>query len=633
MKRFFYIVLLGTLFSINAFAQQNRPGHDWTVNSSQYSNNMNMIIQVQQNGIIDASLMIGAFCGDECRGTANATHYNTLGDFWFLTIHGINDGDPISFYVKKDGVELDMVTTYSTVFITNDMLGDILHPVVINFISLSARDYTLITDPSQLVVGRSLFIANGMQGTVSAMGSQDNGLRNPVEIELTDHRVNLTPAYNALDESDVFVFSLGGDATGWTLFDEVNIGYLRSTGTRFDLSVDATLNELSKWQITLNANGTVTLYNDNANYYIAFYEGEGFYCSKEPMDLYLFTECSVVSGMQNVIAIDDVTTMYVVPSGSVLTVNELSTVDASNLIIEDGAQLVSSSPNVLATLQKNIIAYSDAQTNEGWYTIAAPLAAAAVSSSSNLTVNDFDLYEFDETNLTNEEWRNYKTPGNFVEFTQGRGYLYANNTDMTVNLFGVLNSSDVSVPVTYTEARSDELKGFNLIGNPFPHVIYKGQGGAIDDSRLADGYYLLSNDGSWQVKTCTDPILPGMGIMVLTSEAGNLTIAKTTAQAAAESGAKRGSKMDLGRLSLCVGNGASTDVAYLYGGTNGRNLTKISHQNSQVPELSFCSNRERYAICHLEEDEDAVDVRFDHQATASYTMTWDVADWHGSHPY
>ena len=91
--------------------------------------------------------------------------------------------------------------------------------------------------------------------------------------------------------------------------------------------------------------------------------------------------------------------------------------------------------------------------------------------------------------------------------------------------------------------------------------------------------------------------------------------------------------MDLGRLSLCVGNGASTDVAYLYGGTNGRNLTKISHQNSQVPELSFCSNRERYAICHLEEDEDAVDVRFDHQATASYTMTWDVADWHGSHPY
>ena len=229
------------------------------------------------------------------------------------------------------------------------------------------------------------------------------------------------------------------------------------------------------------------------------------------------------------------------------------------------------------TSRQSISAYADVNEADGWYTVAAPLKAAGVVSSSNMTAFEYDLYEFDETNLTNEEWRNFKLPENFKDFTPGRGYLYANNHDMTLNLFGTLNVSNTSIDLTYTAGRIDDLKGFNLIGNPYPHVIYKGQGAAIDDNRLSDGYYLLSNDGAWQVKTYSDPILPGQGALVMTVEAGDFTIVKTTAVATAESSASKGRSTGLGRIALRVNDGASEDVAYLYGTKEGSSLRKISH--------------------------------------------------------
>ena len=285
------------------------------------------------------------------------------------------------------------------------------------------------------------------------------------------------------------------------------------------------------------------------------------------------------------------------------------------------------------TSRQSISAYADVNEADGWYTVAAPLKAAGVVSSSNMTAFEYDLYEFDETNLTNEEWRNFKLPENFKDFTPGRGYLYANNHDMTLNLFGTLNVSNTSIDLTYTAGRIDDLKGFNLIGNPYPHVIYKGQGAAIDDNRLSDGYYLLSNDGAWQVKTYSDPILPGQGALVMTVEAGDFTIVKTTAVATAESSASKGRSTGLGRIALRVNDGASEDVAYLYGTKEGSSLRKISHLDNEFPELSFYLDRERFAIAHVDDSVAAVEVRFDNRRVATYTMTWDLSEWQGGHPY
>lgn len=631
MKRFLMILMVGLLFSTSLFAQQYRPGHDWTVHSSAYDFNMTLVVQVQQNGVLDPNLEIGAFCGEECRGTASAHYESVLNKYlWYFVIHG-NNGDNLSFYVREGGVEMDLETDYSLVFSPNAIIGNPATPPVINFTSQMTHDYLLVTDASQLVAGRSYLIASGSDGTIAAMGRQDGGKRTSVSVAVDQHKTNLMPAGTASDTEKVFAYTMGSGASGWTLFDAVNEGYLEDGTNNHDLVVNTT-SQVS-WTININADGTATFEDEARGHYMASYGNEGFYCSDSRQNLSLFAQCELISGEQASLEVTDNASMYVVPSGNTFTVDELSTVHVSNLIVEEGAQLVNASNNVLATLQKRVNAYTNPDLTDGWYTIAAPLKTAAVASHSNLTVFDYDLYEYDETNLSHEEWRNYKAPNSFEDFNPGKGYLYANNTDMTVNLFGILNVMNVNLSLTYTDERNDELKGFNLIGNPYSHTIYKGHGAALDDDRLADGYYILSNDGAWQVKTYTDPILPGTGFMVLASEEGNYTIAKTTSAATAESNAKRGSENNLGRLSLSVSDGASVDVAYLYGGTEGRNLRKIAHMNGSHPELSFCMERERYAIAHQEGGEGMVDVCFDRQGTASYTMTWDVADWHGSHPY
>lgn len=548
MKRFFVIVMAGLFLSFDLYAQHTRPGHDWTVNSTAFDFNMTIVVQVQHDGVVDASLEIGAFCGEECRGTVKAKYETVLDKYvWYLVIHG-NAGDPINFYVRQAGVELDAETNYSLVFVANNIIGNPVNPLVINFTSSAPHDYLLVTDPSQLVAGRDL------------------------------------------------------------LFSTTKV-----------LDVDnATAITLESWEIDVKADGTARLVSLS---------------SDEKLEGYLFAQCVFISGAYDILDVTNAQTMYVVPSGSTLTVDELNTVDVSNLIVEDGAQLVNASPSVRATLQKNISAYADIEVSDGWYTVAAPLRAVDVDLNSNMTAFEYDLYEFDETNLTHEEWRNYKVDGNFENFTPGRGYLYANDHDVTLNMFGPLNAANVTVVMTYTADRPDELKGFNLIGNPYPHAIYKGHGAAIDDNRLSDGYYLLSNDGAWQVKTYSDPILPGQGVLVMTAEAGDFTIAKTTALATAESSTSKGRSTDHGRISLRVSDGASEDVAYLYGTMEGRNLRKIPHLNNDVPELSFCLDRERFAIAHVDDSLAAVEVRFDNRKVATYTMTWDLSEWQGGHPY
>lgn len=550
MKRFLIILVAGLLLPASLFAQHTRSGHDWTVHSSSYSFNMTVIAQVQLNGTVDSELEIGAFCGEECRGTATSQYETSLSRYnWYLTIHGDTEGDPISFFVRKQGVELEAVTAYSTTFSINGIIGNPINPQIINFTtSAPQNNYLLVTDPSQLVAGRNYLFS----------------------------------ATEVLDVTNAMAITL------------------------------------DSWTINVSADGSATLRNVS---------------NDETLNGYLFVQCEFIYGVHATLNITDATALYVVPSDSILTVNELSTVNAGNLILEDGAQLVNASPNVQATLQKNITAYADVDDAEGYYTLAAPLNSTEVASSSNMTVFDYDLYEFDETDLVHEEWRNYKAAGNFDSFTPGRGYLYANSHDLTLNFFGTMNNSNENITLTYTDARNDELVGCNLIGNPYPHVIYKGQGGAIDDTRLADGYYLLSYDGAWQAKTCTDPIQPGVGILVMAFEAGDFTIVKTNNQATTESKNRRDLGNDRGRLSLSVSNGASKDVAYLYGEKDGRGLKKISHMNSRVPELSFYCNRERYAIASYDDDEAFMDIRFDNRVAATYTLTWDVADWHGEHPY
>ena len=309
-----------------------------------------------------------------------------------------------------------------------------------------------------------------------------------------------------------------------------------------------------------------------------------------------------------------------VQSGKTLTVNGLlSNTSAEGLVIEDGAQIVNASANVAATLKKDVQAYNNGDA-EGWYTIASPMNEMPIEGSSFATT-EFDLYRFNESNLTNEEWENYKANlADFTTFEKGRGYLFANSNSFSPVFIGTLNNMDVTCSLTYTNRPNDPLSGFNLIGNPFPHNIYKGAGAAIDNANLASGYYTLTNEGTWQAHTFEDAILPGQGILVKATAPTVLTIVKSNLAATSESSEAERSK---GSLSISIAGDNGQDQAYVYFG-QGIGLDKVKSIALNAPSLAVRNGNGDFAIAHCDKKSDAVELVFTTPDEGSFTMDVNV---------
>ncbi|MCR5659248.1 MAG: leucine-rich repeat protein [Bacteroidales bacterium] len=307
-------------------------------------------------------------------------------------------------------------------------------------------------------------------------------------------------------------------------------------------------------------------------------------------------------------------------SGNTLTVTgALANAAPTGLVIKDGAQLVNASSNVAATMEKSISAHDGASTD--WYTIASPMNDMVIEGSNFLT-SEYDLYRFNETNLTSEEWENHKANfTDFMTFENGRGYLYANNNDFTPTFTGTLNASAVTYSLTCTNRHDDPLSGFHLIGNPFPHNIYKGAGAAIDNANLASGYYTLTNEGTWQAHTYEDAILPGQGVLVKATAPTVLTIAKSNVAASSESSEAKRCK---GSLSISVAGDNGQAQAYMYFG-QGIGLAKVKSIAKDVPSLAVRDGNGDFAIAHCAKKSDAVELVFTTPTDGSFTLTVDVA--------
>ena len=311
----------------------------------------------------------------------------------------------------------------------------------------------------------------------------------------------------------------------------------------------------------------------------------------------------------------------VIESGSTLIVTgDLVNGDEDGLVIADGAQVINASSNVKATVEKNIVAYT-AKDGDGWYTIASPVDDMLIEGSPFLNP-EYDLYRYNETRI-GEEWENYKYAGNidFTTFENGRGYLYANNNSFSPIFTGTLNNSDVTCGVTYTD-RTDGLSGFNLIGNPFPHAIYKGNGGAIDDNNLASGYYTLDNESTWHTHTYEDAIMPGQGVLIKTTLSKNLTIAKSNAVATAETNS---AKVAAGRLDIKVAGNTGEDRAFVYF-SHGIGLEKMSSLSDQVPNLWIQEQDNNYAITHVDNNYESLDICFSNKLDADFTISFATRD-------
>lgn len=303
--------------------------------------------------------------------------------------------------------------------------------------------------------------------------------------------------------------------------------------------------------------------------------------------------------------------MLVVADGSALSVTgDLVNDNPDNLVLQDGAQIVNTSPNVAAKAKKNITAYT-AKDSNGWYLISSSVNDMLIAGSDFLT-ETYDLYRYNESSTT---WENYRSGhADFTTFEKGRGYLYANSNGISPAFVGTLNNAAVTYQVTANSSTAS--KGINIIGNPFPHNIYKGAGGAIDDSNLESGYYELTYSGAWIAHAFDDAIAPGQGVLVVAKSNGNVTIAKTNTEATAESA----SKSDVKRLKINVSGNGSEDRTYAYF-SEGDGLEKLDNFSSSAAQISIKNGENDYAIAHVGEECETMDVIFKNTKNADYTIT------------
>lgn len=330
---------------------------------------------------------------------------------------------------------------------------------------------------------------------------------------------------------------------------------------------------------------------------------------------------------------DILTSTIKVKDGCVLTIagngnliaEDIVTEDGAQIIIEDGGQLYSETSDAQITVKKVFTPYENENESTGWYTISAPIATLPITTNTTLTETpgDFDLYRLDEAEA---EWENFKDEANaFTTLDLGRGYLYAHNTESNgKQMSGNLNCANTDCDITYTELG---MKGWNLIGNPFTHNIYKGAEAAIDDENLSSGYYVLDNSGAWEVKTYNDPIKPLQGILVQnnnTESQHSISINNTFAPAANESGLN--SKGSSKRIEIQVSDGTVSDKAYIYLG-EGHGLEKRENIDRQHPALYIRYNDTDFAIAHIDSDAEAIPLGFKHHGKSTYKIsTKDEAD-------
>ena len=152
----------------------------------------------------------------------------------------------------------------------------------------------------------------------------------------------------------------------------------------------------------------------------------------------------------------------------------------------------------------------------GWRFIASPLVddvnPTDVINLIDATPDNYDLYRLDPSTTT---WENYKAHTNGFVLENGKGYLYAHNSDVTLSFLGTVN--------TAASKEVDLSEGWNLVGNPF-----------AASATVDQNYYIMHPDGTHieptQVLSAT-AIPAYTGIIVQATTDGSITFTKVAQNA------------------------------------------------------------------------------------------------------
>ncbi|MCX6268443.1 MAG: hypothetical protein NTW16_13960 [Bacteroidetes bacterium] len=362
--------------------------------------------------------------------------------------------------------------------------------------------------------------------------------------------------------------------------------------------------------------------------------------------------------IENSLTINSGTTLTIAPAIKLNVVGSITNnAGASGLVLQSNsagtASLLHHTDNVSATVQRYF-----SGTTEAWHFLSSPVADQNIGanqgssdswlpSGSYPNGTGYDLYIWDEPTST---WIykldvispvNWNTLNPGSDFVAGRGYLYAfQAVNPTKTFTGHLNNGLFNYPLTASSS-IDSLKGFMVVGNPYPSEVdwqaisgwtrssLVSSGGGVDMwiyNPAASNYGVCNSiAGSTGTNSITRYIAPMQGYVVRSSGAGTLTI-DNPVRVLSDANWFKGLKQDDNRISLCVKSDAGSgfdEIQLNFGYSSNQNgAMKLFSTVATAPSLYMANQAENLSVryCTNTNDNSVVPVRFDPGIDGDYTM-------------
>ena len=333
--------------------------------------------------------------------------------------------------------------------------------------------------------------------------------------------------------------------------------------------------------------------------------------------------------------------------------------DTTGLVIHSTADgmgsLIHNTDDVPGTVYRYI-----GDNAEDWHFLASPVEEQTIADTSNWTPagsygddTGYDLYVWDEptscwiydqNTSVSPTWNEVHPTAHFV---QGRGYLYAlQDSDVVKTFTGNLGNGTVSYSVTAdgTAGTTEDYKGFNLIGNPYPSSIDWTDDDGYSRSMLPlDGsgydvwiwstennnYGVFNSAGSSGTNGVTQYIAPSEGFFILAENGGTFDF-NNDARVNANSGAwVKSAVAGSERIEVSVqaksteGYGGDEVLLDLGNTANTGGALKLFSQVETAPGLYLPLEDEYYTTRHLTDtvENKTIELGFKAGCEGDYTLT------------
>jgi surface protein len=277
----------------------------------------------------------------------------------------------------------------------------------------------------------------------------------------------------------------------------------------------------------------------------------------------------------------------------------------------------------LTPITFDVAGYGESTESDHWVFIASPIAGnISTDYVSNLIGGtttsgqyDYDLYRFNQS--AELEWENYQqhnTMNNPFLLENGKGYLYANKNDVTLEFSGAVYpaaSKEVALDYDANSPHAD-TRGWNLVGNPFnaPATLNK-------------SYYKMNSTGTGllaEAVSTNTSIDAFTGVMVQAENENDIiTFVKTDQKSTLPEGPQGGFEIALtqagNRGNALLDNAI---VSFNEGDQLGKFYFGTQDANIYIPQ-----NNKEYAIAYVG-NQNEVPVNFKAHENGEYTLTVSV---------